>query len=49
MAFAIEKRSGGHSFQINVGNGFGTTFAMARGGNDDCHRQPRASSAGGGQ
>ena len=33
---AIEKRLGGHSFQINFGNGFGTTFAqMARGGNDD--------------
>lgn len=36
VGFGIEKRSGGHSFQINVGNAFGTTFAqMARGGNDD--------------
>jgi hypothetical protein len=36
MGFGIEKRAGGHSFQINVGNAFGTTFAqMARGGNDD--------------
>lgn len=33
---AVEKRLGGHSFQINFGNAFGTTFAqMARGGNDD--------------
>lgn len=36
VGFAIEKRAGGHSFQINVGNAFGTTFAqMARGGTDD--------------
>lgn len=36
MAFAIEKRAGGHSFQINFGNAFGTTFAqVARGGGDD--------------
>jgi hypothetical protein len=36
VGFAIEKRAGGHSFQINVGNAFGTTFAqMARGGNDE--------------
>ncbi len=36
VGFGIEKRSGGHSFQINVGNAFGTTFAqMARGGTDD--------------
>ncbi len=36
VAFGLEKRAGGHSFQLNVGNGFGTTFAqMARGGNDD--------------
>ncbi len=35
-ASAIEKRLGGHSFQINFGNAFGTTFAqMARGGIDD--------------
>jgi Membrane bound beta barrel domain (DUF5777) len=32
-AFAIEKRAGGHSFQLNFSNGFGTTFAqIARGG-----------------
>jgi hypothetical protein len=36
VGFAVEKRLGGHSFQISVGNAFGTTFAqMARGGNDD--------------
>jgi len=36
VGFGLEKRSGGHSFQINVGNAFGTTFAqMARGGTDD--------------
>ena len=37
-SFAIEKRAGGHSFQLNFSNGFGTTFAqIARGGisNDD--------------
>jgi len=37
-AFAIEKRAGGHSFQLNLSNGFGTTPAqVARGGtsNDD--------------
>jgi Membrane bound beta barrel domain (DUF5777) len=32
-AFAIEKRAGGHSFQVNFSNGFGTTLAdIARGG-----------------
>jgi hypothetical protein len=32
-AFAIEKRAGGHSFQLNFSNGFGTTPAqIARGG-----------------
>lgn len=32
-SFAIEKRVGGHAFQINVSNGFGTTMAQtARGG-----------------
>ena len=32
-SFAIEGRTGGHSFQFNVSNGFGTTFGqMARGG-----------------
>lgn len=32
-SFGIEKRSGGHSFQINFSNGFGTTMAqLARGG-----------------
>jgi hypothetical protein len=37
-SFAIEKRAGGHSFQLNFSNGFGTTMAqLARGGftNDD--------------
>ncbi len=37
-SFAIEKRAGGHSFQLNVSNGFGTTMGqVARGGfsNDD--------------
>jgi len=36
--FGIEKRAGGHSFQINVSNAFGTTMGqLARGGftNDD--------------
>lgn len=36
--FGIEKRAGGHSFQLNFSNGFGTTLAqIARGGtaNDD--------------
>ena len=33
VSFAIEKRAGGHSFQINFSNGFGTTLAqIARGG-----------------
>jgi hypothetical protein len=32
----IEMRAGGHSFQVNVGNGFGTTFGqIARGGTND--------------
>ncbi len=32
-SFAIEKRVGGHAFQINFSNGFGTTMAqVARGG-----------------
>jgi uncharacterized beta barrel domain-containing protein DUF5777 len=36
FALAVEKRLGGHSFQINFGNAFGTTFAqMARGGFDE--------------
>lgn len=37
-AFGLEKRAGGHTFQINVSNGFGTTMGqIARGGtaNDD--------------
>ena len=34
--FGIERRAGGHSFQLNFSNGFGTTLAqMARGGVDD--------------
>jgi hypothetical protein len=33
VSFGFEGRSGGHSFQINVSNGFGTTFGqIARGG-----------------
>jgi hypothetical protein len=33
VSFAIEKRSGGHNFQLNFSNGFGTTLAdVARGG-----------------
>jgi hypothetical protein len=38
MSFGVEKRAGGHLFQINFSNGFGTTMAqVARGGtsNDD--------------
>lgn len=38
LSFAIEKRSGGHNFQLNFSNGFGTTLAdIARGSgsNDD--------------
>lgn len=38
VSFGIEKRSGGHSFQLNFSNGVGTTLAqVARGGisNDD--------------
>ena len=35
VAFAIEKRAGGHSFQINFSNGYGTTLPqVARGGID---------------
>jgi hypothetical protein len=34
-SFGIEKRAGGHSFQINFSNGFGTTIAqLGRGGVD---------------
>jgi hypothetical protein len=34
--FAIEKRAGGHMFQLNVNNGQGTTFGqLARGGSAD--------------
>lgn len=33
ISFGIEKRAGGHTFQINFSNGIGTTFAqIARGG-----------------
>jgi hypothetical protein len=38
VSFGIEKRAGGHNFQLNFSNGFGTTLAdVARGGqnNDD--------------
>jgi hypothetical protein len=35
-SFGIEKRAGGHSFQLNVSNGIGTTLAqLARGGQGD--------------
>ena len=35
MTFALETRVGGHLFQVNVGNGFGTTLGqIARGGVD---------------
>jgi hypothetical protein len=35
LSFAVEKRAGGHSFQINVSNGFGTTLGqIANGGQD---------------
>lgn len=35
LSFGIEKRAGGHSFQLNFSNGFGTTVAqIARGGTD---------------
>lgn len=35
LSFGIEKRAGGHSFQLNFSNGFGTTLAqLARGGAD---------------
>ena len=30
VSFAIEKRAGGHSFQLNFSNGFGTTFGTDR-------------------
>ena len=36
MSFAVEKRVGGHAFQVNISNGFGTTLAqIARGGIED--------------
>lgn len=35
ITFAIESRAGGHLFQINVGNGFGTTFGQLAGGGID--------------
>lgn len=35
VSFAVEARAGGHSFQVNVSNGFGTTLAqIANGGVD---------------
>lgn len=43
VAAGVEKRSGGHTFQLTVSNGFGTTFGqLARGGlqsagSDDWH------------
>jgi hypothetical protein len=35
ITFAFESRAGGHLFQINVGNGFGTTFGQLAGGGID--------------
>jgi hypothetical protein len=36
ISFGIEKRAGGHTFQLNFSNGFGTTLAqIARGGTDN--------------
>ena len=36
MSFGIEKRAGGHMFQLNFSNGFGTTLGqMALGGTDN--------------
>ena len=33
VTFGVEKRAGGHSFQVNFSNGFGTTMGqLARGG-----------------
>jgi hypothetical protein len=32
ITFAVESRAGGHLFQINVGNGFGTTLGQVAGG-----------------
>jgi Membrane bound beta barrel domain (DUF5777) len=35
LSFGLEKRAGGHTFQINFSNGIGTTFGqLARGGTD---------------
>jgi hypothetical protein len=35
VSFAVEKRAGGHAFQLNFSNGFGTTIPqVARGGTD---------------
>ncbi len=35
ITFGFERRTGGHLFQLNVGNGFGTTMGqLARGGVD---------------
>ena len=35
-SFALEKRAGGHTFQVNFSNGFGTTMGqIARGGTGD--------------
>jgi hypothetical protein len=38
ISVGLEKRSGGHMFQLTFTNGFGTTFGqIARGGTDDWH------------
>ena len=31
-SFGVERRAGGHSFQLNFSNGFGTTFGQMAGG-----------------
>jgi hypothetical protein len=35
ITFGIESRTGGHLFQINFGNGLGTTFGQLAGGGVD--------------
>jgi hypothetical protein len=32
MSFGIEGRAGGHLFQVNISNGFGTTLGQLAGG-----------------
>ena len=35
MSFGIEGRAGGHQFQVNVSNGFGTTLGQIADGASD--------------